>query len=83
VKAPESWPRDLTEAFKKKVEEFWANPDNETAYDCNDNFRAARVGNAREEAAFLEDEQRGCCGSFEIEWDFGGVKVKYGFNYGH
>ncbi len=83
MKAPTCWPKELAEAFEKKAEEFWADPGNDSAYECRDNFRVARVGNVQEEVAFREDEQRGCCGSFDVEWELVGVKVKYGFNYGH
>jgi hypothetical protein len=77
------WPPDLVEAFRKKSDEFWKDPKNEKAYENPDDFRVARIGYLREELAFRKIEERGCCGSFETEWELLGTKVRYGFNYGH
>lgn len=77
-----SWPPELAKAFSQKVLEFWG-VDKRDDYENPDNFREARVGDLLEELAYQKAEAQGCCGSFEIEWELCGVKVRYGFNYGH
>lgn len=82
-RASKSWPPELAAAFTKMEEEFWAADENNRHYDYADRFRECRIGNVVEEEAFRKIEEQGCCGSFEVEWELAGVKVRYGFNYGH
>lgn len=78
-----SWTPELSQAFRQKIKDFWDDEANKNAYENPDNFREARVGNISEELSYMKTESDGCCGSFEIEWYLEGVKVRYGFNYGH
>lgn len=77
------WPEAMVAAFKNKSDEFWADPQNDKAYENPDNFRVSRIGYLLEDLAFRKAEEQGCCGTFEVEWELCGVKVRYGFNYGH
>jgi hypothetical protein len=78
-----SWPEDLAKAFVERTAAFWEDDENKNEYENPDNIRECRIGHLEEELAYRKAEERGCCGSFEIEWDLVGVKVRYGFNYGH
>jgi|GEM_PF-2215907 len=51
---------------------------------CVDNYRCAEVGNEKEEKAYQEIKDGGCCGSAEkIVKHASGRTFKIGLNYGH
>ena len=49
----------------------------------SDNPRIAIVGNTKQEAAYDEIQQHGCCGSTDIIETIDGINYMIGFNYGH
>lgn len=81
TKILEAWPPSLRESFEDFVKKFWAGPGQH--FDYNDNYRVARVGNAAEEAIYETARDAGCCGSNNRVIELEGVKIKFGFNYGH
>lgn len=72
----------MTAAQVSAVERWFAGKSND-AYDCMDNYRVAREGNAAEEDAYDAARDRGCCGSCDEILDTEDGRVKVGFNYGH
>lgn len=48
-----------------------------------DNLRVARVEDSWEKASYEHARRSGCCGSYEDDIVFGGVKFWIGCNYGH
>jgi len=52
-------------------------------FECVDNYRAFKVGDAEGEARFDEIASNGCCGSHRAEVEIDGEKWVIGFNHGH
>lgn len=82
----ESWPPELREAVKAEIRAFWdedAKRPGLEQFDYVNRMRVARADDPVEVAAFKKVEDDGCCGSHKAEWNVNGVKIIYGFNYGH
>lgn len=53
-------------------------------YEYADSERICIVGDLESEKLYNEIAERGCCGSFDKKYEIpGGIKIKFGFNYGH
>lgn len=48
-----------------------------------DNYRAYRIGNSKEHAAFNEATAEGCCGDLHWNFELDGVAWIVGCNFGH
>ena len=66
---------ELSEAFKKIP--------NLDDYYYPDNFRAFIPGSPFGEKLYEVTKRRGCCGSYDEIVEINGIKIRFGFNYGH
>jgi hypothetical protein len=75
------WPGELRDAVEAKIKAFWET--NSEHFDYVDRRRICRLDNQSEIAVFQSVEEEGCCGCYRAEWMINGVRILYGFNYGH
>lgn len=76
------WPDNLRQAVEDHLGNLpWGCSPGE--YDYDDNYRYARVGNKKEEAAYEVAASKGCCGFYDKTITVDDVEIMVGFNYGH
>lgn len=73
--AENGWTKEQLDALDEHCRKI----DDESKYECCDNFRFARVDNQKEVNAYYDAKNHGCCGFYDVE--FSGIM--FGFNYGH
>lgn len=56
----------------------------EDDYEYNDNERVCIIGDTKSENLYEQVAARGCCGFYDEEFELSdGIKIRYGFNFGH
>lgn len=76
------WPEPLKSNVRHLIEMMIADKTNDIN-DYGDNWRICRKANINEVAAYEESVRNGCCGSFDGDFEVDGIKIRFGFNFGH
>lgn len=78
----ETWPEPLKLKVQERIDAMEADESHDIN-DYGDNRRICRMANAEEVAIYEEALKNGCCGYSDEVFEIDGVKIKFGFNYGH
>ncbi len=78
----ENWPNELRDKMQIIIDQMGSDEDHDIN-DYSDNWRICRVGNENEEKLYMISELNGCCGSFDGNFEIDGIKIRFGFNFGH
>lgn len=78
----EAWPEPLKSKVQERIDAMEADESHDIN-DYGDNWRICRMANAEEVAIYEEALKNGCCGYPDEVFEIDGVKIKFGFNYGH
>jgi hypothetical protein len=74
--------QQLTEAQQDAIDAWWTTVERND-YENIDNHRFAIQGNPEQESDYERLRSHGCCGYVDVELQFDGGVLLYGFNYGH